>query len=38
LAADVKAFFAKRSQGQLQEPIARKIDKAQTPKSMRLKG
>jgi hypothetical protein len=38
LAEDVKAFFVKRSQGQLQEPIARKIDKAQTPKSMRLKG
>ena len=38
LAADVKAFFVKRSQGQLEELIAKKIDKAQTPKSMRLKG
>ena len=38
LAADVKAFFVKRSQGQLEELIAKKIDKTQTPKSMRLKG
>ena len=38
LAVDVKAFFVKRSQGELHEPIAKKIDKAQTPKSMRLKG
>ena len=38
LAIDVKAFFVKRSQGELHEPIAKKIDKAQTPKSMRLKG
>jgi hypothetical protein len=38
LAEDVKAFFVKRSQGQLQEPIAKKIDRTQTPKSMRLKG
>ncbi len=37
LAADVKAFFVKRSQGQLEELIAKKIDKTQTPKSMRLK-
>ena len=38
LANDVKDFFAKRSQGQLQEPVAKKIDKTQAPKSMRLKG
>lgn len=38
LAEDVKAFFVKRSQGQLQEPIAKRIDKTQAPKSMRLKG
>jgi hypothetical protein len=38
LAEDVKAFFVKRSQGQLREPIAKKIDRTQTPKSMRLKG
>jgi hypothetical protein len=38
LAGDVKTFFVKRSQGELHEPIAKKIDKAQTPKSMRLKG
>lgn len=38
LAEDVKSFFVKRSQGQLQEPIAKKIDKSQTPKTMRLKG
>ena len=38
LAEDVKAFFVKRSHGQLQEPIAKKIDRTQTPKSMRLKG
>ncbi len=38
LGADVKAFFVKRSQGELQQPIAKKIDRTQTPKSMRLKG
>jgi len=38
LAEDVKAFFVKRSQGELHGPIAKKIDKTQTPKSMRLKG
>lgn len=38
LAEDVKEFFVKRSQGQLEEPIVKKIDKTQTPKSMRLKG
>jgi hypothetical protein len=38
LGEDVKAFFVKRSQGELQQPIAKKIDKSQTPKSMRLKG
>ena len=38
LAEDVKAFFVKRSQGELHEPITKKIDKTQTPKSMRLKG
>ena len=38
LAEDVKAFFVKRSQGQLREPVAKKIDRTQTPKSMRLKG
>jgi hypothetical protein len=38
LAEDVKAFFVKRSHGELREPITKKIDKAQTPKSMRLKG
>jgi len=38
LATDVKEFFVKRSQGELQQQIVRKIDKSQTPKSMRLKG
>lgn len=38
LAEDVKEFFVKRSQGQLEESITKKIDKTQTPKSMRLKG
>ena len=38
LAADVKEFFAKRSSGQLHEPIVKRIDRSQTPKSMRLKG
>jgi hypothetical protein len=38
LAEDVKAFFVKRSQGELHEPLVKKIDKTQTPKSMRLKG
>ena len=37
-AEDVKAFFVKRSQGELSEPVTKKIDKTQTPKSMRLKG
>ena len=38
LAEDVKQFFIKRSLGQLQEPVGKRIDKSQTPKSMRLKG
>ena len=38
LAEDVKAFFVKRSHGELNEAIAKRIDKTQTPKSMRLKG
>jgi hypothetical protein len=38
LAEDVKAFFVKRSQGQIESLNSYQPDKSQMPKSMRLKG
>jgi len=38
LAEDVKAFFVKRSQGQIEAPNPYQLNKSQLPKSMRLKG
>jgi hypothetical protein len=38
LGEDVREFFVRRSHGLVVEPAHRKIDAAQSPKSMRLKG